>query len=149
VSKSLRPDKKSEDCVVWALAWVSKQSCAVVVCPNADPHPGNVAVDAVNGGRLIYYDFGMMGSIPGGVRGGLMELFYGVYERDADRCGGPQQLVQHSVLQPRPAGAAELMHTGAVLHQGVLQLRLYHKCYPLLIQALLKGGGITAQALTV
>lgn len=31
-------------------------------------------------------DFGMMGSIPGGVRGGLMELFYGVYERDADRC---------------------------------------------------------------
>lgn len=27
----------------------------------------------------------MMGSIPGGVRGGLMELFYGVYEKDADR----------------------------------------------------------------
>lgn len=56
-------------------------------CPlsAADPHPGNVAVDTENGGRLIYYDFGMMGSIPGGVRGGLMELFYGVYERDADR----------------------------------------------------------------
>jgi hypothetical protein len=27
-----------------------------------------------------------MGRIPGGVRGGLMELFYGVYQRDADRC---------------------------------------------------------------
>lgn len=53
---------------------------------HADPHPGNVAVDATNGGRLIYYDFGMMGTIPPGVKGGLLELFYGVYNRDADRC---------------------------------------------------------------
>jgi predicted unusual protein kinase regulating ubiquinone biosynthesis (AarF/ABC1/UbiB family) len=28
----------------------------------------------------------MMGRIPGDVRGGLMELFYGVYNKDADRC---------------------------------------------------------------
>lgn len=48
---------------------------------HADPHPGNVAVDAENGGRLIYYDFGMMGAIPGDVRGGLLELFYGVYNK--------------------------------------------------------------------
>lgn len=27
----------------------------------------------------------MMGRIPGDVRGGLLELFYGVYNRDADR----------------------------------------------------------------
>ena len=51
----------------------------------ADPHPGNIAVDGENGGRLIYYDFGMMGTIPSDVRSGLLELFYGVYEKDPDR----------------------------------------------------------------
>lgn len=51
----------------------------------ADPHPGNIAVDGENG-RLIYYDFGMMGTIPSDVRSGLLELFYGVYEKDPDRC---------------------------------------------------------------
>lgn len=35
---------------------------------HADPHPGNVACDSVNGGRLIYYDFGMMGRIQPFVR---------------------------------------------------------------------------------
>lgn len=35
---------------------------------HADPHPGNVACDAVDGGRLIYYDFGMMGRIQPFVR---------------------------------------------------------------------------------
>lgn len=45
---------------------------------HADPHPGNVAVDTgVEGGRLIYYDFGMMGSIQPKVKGGLLDLFYG------------------------------------------------------------------------
>lgn len=51
----------------------------------ADPHPGNIAVDGTNGGRLIYYDFGMMGEIPSDVRSGLLELFYGVYEKDPHR----------------------------------------------------------------
>ncbi|EFJ49735.1 hypothetical protein VOLCADRAFT_104180 [Volvox carteri f. nagariensis] len=53
---------------------------------HADPHPGNVAVDPANGGRLIYYDFGMMGSLAPEVKSGLLELFYGVYNRDPDRC---------------------------------------------------------------
>lgn len=28
----------------------------------------------------------MMGSIPSDIRGGLLELFYGVYEKDSDKC---------------------------------------------------------------
>jgi hypothetical protein len=91
-------------------------------------------VDAVGGGRLIYYDFGeaflhampihrcwsftqpfsgryaqalsmggcwpagMMGTIPTDVRSGLLELFYGVYEKDPDRCIGA--LVTMGVLIP-------------------------------------------------
>jgi hypothetical protein len=66
--------------------------------PAADPHPGNIAVDAEAGGRLIYYDFGMMGAIPGDVRAGLLELFYGVYQKDPDRC--IDALVQMGVLVP-------------------------------------------------
>lgn len=65
---------------------------------HADPHPGNIAVDAAEGGRLIYYDFGMMGSIPNDVRGGLVELFYGVYKRDVDGC--LDALIKMGVLVP-------------------------------------------------
>ncbi len=64
----------------------------------ADPHPGNIAVDAEGGGRLIYYDFGMMGTIPGDVRAGLLELFYGVYQKDPDRC--IEALMSMGVLVP-------------------------------------------------
>lgn len=65
---------------------------------HADPHPGNIAVDAEGGGRLIYYDFGMMGTIPNDIRGGLLDLFYGVYEKDPDRC--LDALVRMGVLVP-------------------------------------------------
>ncbi|KAG6773605.1 hypothetical protein POTOM_020895 [Populus tomentosa] len=78
---------------------------------HADPHPGNIAVDDVNGGRLIFYDFGMMGSISPNIREGLLETFYGVYEKDPDKVivclkyGGPwgqvlEAMVQMGVLVP-------------------------------------------------
>ncbi|XP_078165414.1 ABC2 homolog 13 isoform X2 [Carex rostrata] len=65
---------------------------------HADPHPGNIAVDDVNGGRLIFYDFGMMGSISPNIREGLLEVFYGVYEKDPDKV--IQAMVQMGVLVP-------------------------------------------------
>lgn len=65
---------------------------------HADPHPGNIAVDDVNGGRLIFYDFGMMGSISPNIREGLLEVFYGVYEKDSDKV--LQAMIQMGVLVP-------------------------------------------------
>ncbi|KAK9166555.1 hypothetical protein Scep_001746 [Stephania cephalantha] len=65
---------------------------------HADPHPGNIAVDDVNGGRLIFYDFGMMGSINQNIREGLLEAFYGIYEKDPDKV--LQAMVQMGVLVP-------------------------------------------------
>eukprot|EP00892_Ulva_mutabilis_P007418 jgi/Ulvmu1/5048/UM021_0065.1 len=50
---------------------------------HADPHPGNIAIDA--SGNLVFYDFGMMGEIKADVRENLLEVFYGVYDKDADR----------------------------------------------------------------
>ncbi|KAL0284837.1 UNVERIFIED_CONTAM: protein ACTIVITY OF BC1 COMPLEX kinase, chloroplastic, partial [Sesamum radiatum] len=61
-------------------------------------HPGNIAVDDVNGGRLIFYDFGMMGSISPNIREGLLEVFYGVHEKDAEKV--LQAMVQMGVLVP-------------------------------------------------
>ncbi|CAO2831360.1 unnamed protein product [Amaranthus hypochondriacus] len=65
---------------------------------HADPHPGNIAVDDVNGGRLIFYDFGMMGSISSNIREGLLEAFYGIYEKDPDKV--LQSMIQMGVLVP-------------------------------------------------
>ena len=50
---------------------------------HADPHPGNVAVDNKDPegkGRLVVYDYGMMGRIPNETRAGLLDLFYATYE---------------------------------------------------------------------
>lgn len=63
---------------------------------HADPHPGNLAIDT--DGSLIYYDFGMMGEIKSFTRERLLDLFYAVYEKDADkvlRC-----LIELEALQP-------------------------------------------------
>ena len=54
---------------------------------HADPHPGNVAVDkgdAEGKGRLVIYDYGMMGRIDPKVRSGFLDLFYAVFEKNSD-----------------------------------------------------------------
>uniref|UniRef100_A0A7S0WUM2 ABC1 atypical kinase-like domain-containing protein n=1 Tax=Pyramimonas obovata TaxID=1411642 RepID=A0A7S0WUM2_9CHLO len=65
---------------------------------HADPHPGNIAVDPKDGGKLVYYDFGMMGRLQPGVRDGLLNLFYATFERNADKA--MDALVQMGVLVP-------------------------------------------------
>jgi len=50
---------------------------------HCDPHPGNIGVDSgAPGGRLVYYDFGMMDEISGDLKAGLVELILGIYEYD-------------------------------------------------------------------
>ena len=53
----------------------------------ADPHPGNVAVDVGDPegkGRLVIYDYGMMGRIKPQVRSGFLDLFYAIFEKNSD-----------------------------------------------------------------
>jgi len=48
---------------------------------HCDPHPGNLAVDNGHpGGRLIYYDFGMMERIEPEVKKGFVDLIFSIYE---------------------------------------------------------------------
>lgn len=53
---------------------------------HCDPHPGNVACDEQNGGRLIFYDFGMMDEFKPSVRSGFVNLIFSVYENDPRGC---------------------------------------------------------------
>ncbi|MEO0458773.1 MAG: AarF/ABC1/UbiB kinase family protein [Cyanobacteria bacterium P01_A01_bin.114] len=48
---------------------------------HADPHPGNLAIDGR--GRMIFYDFGMMGRIPPVTKDKLMLNFRGILNKDA------------------------------------------------------------------
>ncbi len=50
---------------------------------HADPHPGNVSID--KNGALIFYDFGMMGTINPDVRKKLMSAFVGITQKDSDK----------------------------------------------------------------
>jgi predicted unusual protein kinase regulating ubiquinone biosynthesis (AarF/ABC1/UbiB family) len=50
---------------------------------HADPHPGNLAVSPE--GSLIFYDFGMMGRVQSVTREKLLDTFFGIAQKDADR----------------------------------------------------------------
>jgi predicted unusual protein kinase regulating ubiquinone biosynthesis (AarF/ABC1/UbiB family) len=50
---------------------------------HADPHPGNIAVSP--DGALIFYDFGMMGRVQPVTREKLMDLFFGIAQKDSER----------------------------------------------------------------
>merc|ERR1719387_2338929 len=48
---------------------------------HCDPHPGNLAVDnGYKGGRLIYYDFGMMEVMEAETKKGFVDLVFSIYE---------------------------------------------------------------------
>jgi predicted unusual protein kinase regulating ubiquinone biosynthesis (AarF/ABC1/UbiB family) len=51
---------------------------------HADPHPGNIFVTPLPGGawRFTFIDFGMMGEVPDGLRGGLRRLLIAAASRD-------------------------------------------------------------------
>lgn len=79
------------------LAKRSAESYLTQICRHGyfhcDPHPGNLACDAVEGGRLIYYDFGMMDELKEEVRGGLVDLIFSIYENDPkDVCDSLEQI---------------------------------------------------------
>jgi predicted unusual protein kinase regulating ubiquinone biosynthesis (AarF/ABC1/UbiB family) len=50
---------------------------------HADPHPGNIAVSPE--GSLIFYDFGMMGQVQPITREKLLDTFFGIAQKDAER----------------------------------------------------------------
>jgi predicted unusual protein kinase regulating ubiquinone biosynthesis (AarF/ABC1/UbiB family) len=63
---------------------------------HADPHPGNIAVSAE--GSLIFYDFGMMGRVQPLTREKLLNTFFGVAQKDAERV--VTSLIELGALSP-------------------------------------------------
>lgn len=63
---------------------------------HADPHPGNLAVSP--DGSLIFYDFGMMGRVQPITREKLLDTFFGITQKDADRV--VSSLVELGALAP-------------------------------------------------
>lgn len=63
---------------------------------HADPHPGNLAVDA--SGNIIFYDFGMSGRIPAQTRDEIIDFYLAVAERDIQ--GILDSMVELGTLSP-------------------------------------------------
>ncbi len=63
---------------------------------HADPHPGNISVS--NDGRLILYDFGMVGRLDNETRIRLIRLYLGLLEKDPART--VNVLIELGTLEP-------------------------------------------------
>ena len=50
---------------------------------HADPHPGNLGVD--ENGRLVFYDFGLVGTVSDETRDSLFEFYEAVRDEDTER----------------------------------------------------------------
>jgi predicted unusual protein kinase regulating ubiquinone biosynthesis (AarF/ABC1/UbiB family) len=57
---------------------------------------GNLACDAVQGGRLIYYDFGMMDEFQPGVKKGLVSFLRTFYSFSVEK-QRPRMIIQLSI----------------------------------------------------
>ena len=63
---------------------------------HADPHPGNLGVD--ERGRLVFYDFGLVGGISQETRDGLFEFYEAIREEDTEKM--TQVFANIGILQP-------------------------------------------------
>ena len=63
---------------------------------HADPHPGNISVS--DDGRLILYDFGMVGKLDSETRIRLIRLYLGLLDKDAERT--VNVLIELGTLEP-------------------------------------------------
>ena len=63
---------------------------------HADPHPGNISV--ADDGRLILYDFGMVGRLDPETRIRLIRLYLGLLDKDAERT--VNVLIELGTLEP-------------------------------------------------
>jgi predicted unusual protein kinase regulating ubiquinone biosynthesis (AarF/ABC1/UbiB family) len=63
---------------------------------HADPHPGNISVS--DDGRLILYDFGMVGKLDGDTRIRLIRLYLGLLDKDPQRT--VDVLIELGTLEP-------------------------------------------------
>ena len=63
---------------------------------HADPHPGNISVD--NNGKIILYDYGMVGRLDNETRIRLIRLYLGLIEKDATRT--VDVLIELGTLEP-------------------------------------------------
>ena len=65
----------------------------------ADPHPGNLAVNPENGG-LIFYDFGMMSEVKSLAKEQMIRNFFAVLRKDTDEV--LDTLIKMGLIEPVP-----------------------------------------------